>query len=111
MFLFTLTDTGEKQGALIITISAGLRGKSGILEDWNGSVFGATAVELVARALGISLLDRLEHIDGVESEKIVRSEHSVQGNPEAIQEVKRILHEHAKGLPALSEKNGATLNK
>jgi Alpha/beta hydrolase family len=51
------------------------------------------------------------HIEGVESEKIVRSEHSVQGNPEAIQEVKRILQEHAKGLPALSEKSSATLNK
>jgi hypothetical protein len=51
------------------------------------------------------------HIDGVESEKIIRSSHSVQGNPEAILEVKRILHEHAKGLPALSEKSSATLNK
>jgi hypothetical protein len=51
------------------------------------------------------------HIEGVESEKIVRSEHSVQGNPEAIQEVKRILIEHAKGLPALSEKSSVTLNK
>jgi pimeloyl-ACP methyl ester carboxylesterase len=51
------------------------------------------------------------HIDGVASEKIVRSEHSVQGNPEAIQEVKRILIEHAKGLPALSEKSSVTLNK
>jgi pimeloyl-ACP methyl ester carboxylesterase len=39
------------------------------------------------------------HIDGVESEKIIRSGHSVQGNPEAIQEVKRILIEHLKGLP------------
>jgi Alpha/beta hydrolase family len=51
------------------------------------------------------------HVEGVKSEKIVRSEHSVQGNPEAIQEVKRILIEHAKGLPALSEKSSATLNK
>jgi len=51
------------------------------------------------------------HIDGVASEKIVHSEHSVQGNPEAIQEVKRILIEHAKGLPALSKKSSATLNK
>jgi triacylglycerol esterase/lipase EstA (alpha/beta hydrolase family) len=51
------------------------------------------------------------HIDGVASEKIVHSEHSVQGNPEAIQEVKRILIEHAKGLPALSEKSSVTLNK
>jgi hypothetical protein len=40
------------------------------------------------------------HIDGVASEKVVRSSHSVQGNPEAIQEVKRILIEHASGLPA-----------
>jgi alpha/beta hydrolase family protein len=38
------------------------------------------------------------HIDGVASEKVVRSSHSVQGNPEAIQEVKRILIEHASGL-------------
>ena len=45
------------------------------------------------------------HIDGIESEKIVRSGHSVQGNPEAILEVKRILHEHEKGLPALNERS------
>ncbi len=54
---------------------------------------------------------RSAHIDGVESEKIVRSSHSVQGNPEAILEVKRILHKHENGLPALSEKSSATLNK
>jgi hypothetical protein len=47
------------------------------------------------------------HIDGVESEKIIRSSHSVQGNPEAILEVKRLLHEHEKGLPALNEKSSA----
>jgi hypothetical protein len=34
------------------------------------------------------------HIDGVASEKIVHSSHSVQGNPETIQEVKRILLQH-----------------
>jgi hypothetical protein len=38
------------------------------------------------------------HIEGVESQKIVHSGHSVQGNPEAIQEIKRILLEHAGGL-------------
>jgi pimeloyl-ACP methyl ester carboxylesterase len=38
------------------------------------------------------------HIDGVASEKIVRSGHSTQGHPETIQEVKRILIEHAKTL-------------
>jgi pimeloyl-ACP methyl ester carboxylesterase len=35
------------------------------------------------------------HIDGVESEKVVRSAHSVQANPEAIEEVRRILLLHA----------------
>jgi pimeloyl-ACP methyl ester carboxylesterase len=39
------------------------------------------------------------HIDGVESEKIVNSAHSMQSNPETIQEVKRILIEHAKKMP------------
>ena len=37
-------------------------------------------------------------IDGVASEKIVRSSHSTQGNPETIQEVKRILFERLKGV-------------
>jgi len=36
------------------------------------------------------------HIDGVASEKIVRSSHSTQGHPETIQEVKRILFERVK---------------
>jgi pimeloyl-ACP methyl ester carboxylesterase len=34
------------------------------------------------------------HIDGVESEKIIRSGHSTQGEPQTIQEVRRILREH-----------------
>jgi pimeloyl-ACP methyl ester carboxylesterase len=34
------------------------------------------------------------HIEGVASEKIVHSEHSVQGKPEAILEIRRILYEH-----------------
>lgn len=40
------------------------------------------------------------HIDGVESEKVVRSDHSTQANPETIEEVRRILLEHAaEGCP------------
>jgi triacylglycerol esterase/lipase EstA (alpha/beta hydrolase family) len=35
------------------------------------------------------------HIDGVESEKVVRSSHSTQAVPETIEEVRRILLEHA----------------
>ncbi len=54
---------------------------------------------------------RSAHIDGVESEKIIRSSHSVQGNPEAILEVKRILHEHAKSLPTPDNKGSLTSNK
>jgi len=38
------------------------------------------------------------HIDGVASEKIVRSGHSTQGEPETIEEVKRILFERLKFL-------------
>ena len=54
---------------------------------------------------------RRRYPDGVESEKILRSPHSVQGNPETILEVKRIMHEHAKGLPALNESNVSNVNK
>ncbi len=35
------------------------------------------------------------HIDGVESELVVRSPHSCQGNPHTIEEVRRILRLHA----------------
>jgi hypothetical protein len=35
------------------------------------------------------------HIEGVESELVVRSGHSVQGHPDAIEEVRRILLENA----------------
>ena len=51
------------------------------------------------------------HLDGIESEKIIRSGHSVQGNPETILEVKRILHEHVKGLPALNPSNVSNADK
>lgn len=34
------------------------------------------------------------HIEGVQSEKVVRSVHSTQSHPETIEEVRRILREH-----------------
>jgi len=40
------------------------------------------------------------HLDYVESELIVRSGHSSQDKPAAIEEVRRILHEHLKALPS-----------
>ena len=40
------------------------------------------------------------HIEGVESEKVILgSDHSTQGNPETIEEVRRILLEHAAAAP------------
>ena len=48
------------------------------------------------------------HIDGVASEKVVRSSHSVQGNPDTIQEVKRILMEHAEA--SLATRRGGAAN-
>ena len=35
------------------------------------------------------------HIEGVESELVVRDVHSTQANPHTIEEVRRILHQHA----------------
>jgi pimeloyl-ACP methyl ester carboxylesterase len=40
------------------------------------------------------------HVDYVESELIVRGPHSCQSLPPSIEEVRRILHEHLKSLPA-----------
>jgi pimeloyl-ACP methyl ester carboxylesterase len=39
------------------------------------------------------------HLAGTASEKVVRSDHGVQRDPEAIREVRRILHEHV-GVPS-----------
>jgi hypothetical protein len=40
------------------------------------------------------------HLEGVESEKVVRSGHSAQGHPETIEEVRRILLRHLDQQPA-----------
>jgi hypothetical protein len=48
------------------------------------------------------------HIDGVASEKIVRSSHSTQGHPDTIQEVKRILFARIREQTALQ--NGRPLS-
>ncbi|MGH7847015.1 MAG: esterase/lipase family protein, partial [Candidatus Binatia bacterium] len=51
------------------------------------------------------------HIDGVASEKVVRSSHSTQGHPDTIQEVKRILVERAKELAALLDGSASSPNR
>jgi hypothetical protein len=40
------------------------------------------------------------HIDGVESELVVHSDHSTQGHPETIEEMRRILRLQAGLKPA-----------
>jgi pimeloyl-ACP methyl ester carboxylesterase len=49
------------------------------------------------------------HVDGVESEFIVRSGHSAQSDPEVIQEVRRILLAHLKPDPERSDAGPRTL--
>jgi hypothetical protein len=51
------------------------------------------------------------HIDGVASEKIVRSGHSTQGHPETIQEIKRILFERAKILTTAQDRGALSVNR
>jgi pimeloyl-ACP methyl ester carboxylesterase len=63
---------------------------------------GVTAHSIVAVEGSGDFLDRNDglvayrsaHLDGVASEKIVRSSHSMQSNPDTILEVRRILREH-----------------
>ena len=45
------------------------------------------------------------HLDGAASELVVKSRHSVQQNPLAIQEVRRILLEHLQSYPDTAIKN------
>jgi pimeloyl-ACP methyl ester carboxylesterase len=47
---------------------------------------------------------RSAHLEGVESEKIVRSSHSLQSNPGTILEVRRILREHVAAQESASVK-------
>lgn len=47
------------------------------------------------------------HVDGVESEKVIRSPHSLQANPATIEEVRRILLEHSAGAACPAGLEGA----
>jgi len=51
------------------------------------------------------------HIDGVESEFIVRDQHSCQGNPLVIEEVRRILLEHLASVSELSGRPEAAMRR
>jgi hypothetical protein len=47
---------------------------------------------------------RSAHVDEAESELIVESGHSVQGNPDAIEEIRRILLEHLRARSLASSR-------
>ena len=51
------------------------------------------------------------HVDYAQSEFVVRSFHSCQGRPEAIEEVRRILHEHLDALPIKTVPSANTLSR
>ena len=67
---------------------------------------GVTAHSIIATKGGGSLADagdgvvsyRSAHLDEAVSELIVESGHSVQGNPEAIEEIRRILLQHLRNV-------------
>lgn len=71
-----------------LTVSPGVHAHSIIAVDGDGPL--ADASDGVVRY-------ESAHIEGVESEKIVASDHSAQGNPEAIEEIRRILLLHLQG--------------
>jgi hypothetical protein len=58
------------------------------------SIIGATRPGPVDHSTDGVVPYRSSHLDGVASEYFVRSDHGVQKAPLAIQEVRRILHEH-----------------
>ncbi|MFO0890144.1 MAG: hypothetical protein U0790_13520 [Isosphaeraceae bacterium] len=62
------------------------------------SIIGSTRPGPVDQTTDSVVPYRSAHLDGVESEKVVRSDHGVQKDGEAIREVVRILHQHI-GVP------------
>jgi pimeloyl-ACP methyl ester carboxylesterase len=90
--LFGMTPNNPVLQAMAATpIAPGVHADSIIAVAGNGPVEGSNdgVVEYSS-----------SHLDGVESEYIVRSSHSVQSNPYAIEEVRRILLLHAVGVCA-----------
>ena len=55
---------------------------------------GRVHLERSAEVLAREAVVHVAYIEGVESKLVVRSSHSVQGNPSAIEEVRRILLLH-----------------
>jgi pimeloyl-ACP methyl ester carboxylesterase len=78
-----------------IPLAPGVKGHSIIAVQGNGDYkVGKDGLVLYTSA----------HVDYVESELVVRSFHSCQDKPPTIEEVRRILHEHLRTLPANAAK-------
>ena len=73
-------------------ISNGVRAHSIIAVFGDGPLTGQTD--------GVVRYDSA-HLDGVASKKVVRSRPSTRGNPETIEEVRRVLHGVVAGQPGL----------
>ncbi len=71
------------------------------------SVIGSIRPEARANTTDGVVPYRSAHLDGVVSEVLVRSDHGVQKNPEAIREVRRILLEHLAEFASDAVANGA----
>jgi pimeloyl-ACP methyl ester carboxylesterase len=71
------------------------------------SIIGANRPGPLASTTDGIVAYRSSHLDGVASERVVRSDHSVQKDPEAILEVRRILLEHLTVPPAETTLAGA----
>ena len=69
-----------------LPLAEGVRGHSIVAVDSDGPLEDASDGVVKYRSA---------HVDGVESELVVRSSHSAQDQPAVIEEIRRILLEHA----------------
>jgi hypothetical protein len=75
----------------VLPIAADVRARSIVAVDADGPLDGASDGVVKYRSA---------HLEGVESELIVRSSHSAQDQPAVIEEIRRILLEHARAFDA-----------
>ena len=71
------------------------------------SIIGANRAGPVATTTDGVVPFRSAHLEGVASERVVRSDHGVQKDPEAILEVRRILLDHLNGSLAARSRLGS----
>jgi pimeloyl-ACP methyl ester carboxylesterase len=99
----TSIDTLETDSPILLALLAMTPGEGVIFH----SIIGSLRPGPIASTTDGVVSYRSSHLDGVASEKVVRSDHGVQKNPLAIREVQRILHEHLKNLAPAATQNAA----